>query len=326
MFYSNWQPFATLRLSAIRAPPPPKKKKKPFGTARPRLAQSTIQANLQQTQLNYDLQFIMPLESNGDFRDTRPLNLIGRLGMPHAAPKDWAWKNCHLVKRQRTEVASQMKPKDMVVEELELESLPATSSSSDYFTHHHGPRTKSRLYEQIGSEALAKFMDATIDQVAAANVVFVDTNPLTGECLEAFLLKRSTLTPTTWCKYFAICSDESQLEWLKAHMVENLSGLMNTGSWKIPGVELPAENPPADLMEAAPARPQMQALAYDGKVVVVPTSVVQKFAMNEVRDYDHWFEPNSLLLSPFVTHGVANRVFQTRSNRMKCIPGREEEV
>lgn len=124
------------------------------------LAQQLCLKQLQGARANLDHSFYVPLAQKADMRDSRPLNISGRLALPMDLPDGmggYVWKNASLLRSGRTAEAAQVRNAEMV-QMLEMEDgLPIPSKASDAFSHHNGPQG-ARRYEQYGvAAALANY-------------------------------------------------------------------------------------------------------------------------------------------------------------------------
>lgn len=251
------------------------------------LTQQQCMKLMAQQALNLDRAFFIPLNETSDTRESRPLNLPGRLGVPMVIPeslKSYVWKNCALLKLGRTAPANQLKLNEMVdADTMDADALPPSNKASDALSHHHGPQGPKR-YDQIGCDAASKLLDATVDGLTFPSRgawLLVDLMPNAGEMLEAFLHKRLGTTNPGF--YFGVCGDEAALEWTKLHLVERMALLVTEKKLTIPGLAAPEKEMPTNLKESPPPEPELTLLVKDAETMklTVPQAVMKKWGLHD---------------------------------------------
>lgn len=225
------------------------------------LSQQLALKELQSARVNLDNSFFVPLHDKGDGRDSRPLNLPGRLALPMTGDgPSYAWKSCALLKKGRSEFAEQVANKDMVDDFCGV--LPPVARASDAFSHHHGP-SGSKRFEQAGVDVCCKLLDATVDHLHVASPLgskgawlLLDANPGCGDMLIAFTMKRVTSTLPGF--YFGVAESPESADWVRTLVSEKLSDLVSERLLSLPGFvpgdasmpESLRQQPPADLPSA----------------------------------------------------------------------------
>lgn len=219
------------------------------------LSQQLALKELQSARVNLDSSFFVPLHEKSDGRDSRPLNLPGRvaISMSPADSAAFAWKGCTLLRKGRCEFAQQLANKDMVDD---MGVLPAASRGSDAFSHHHGP-AGSKRFEQPGTDVCLKLLDSTIDGFNSASGLgtkgawlLLDGNVGTGDMMQAFVLKR--VTTSTPGFYFGLCESPEAAEWVLAHVQERLSDLVQEKLLQLPGFTVGESTMPDALRQLPP--------------------------------------------------------------------------
>ena len=235
--------------------------------------------------LNVDRSITVMRGPKPDPRDSRPRDLKGQLLVANTIREDFSnslWKHCSLVKDSRVYETPMLSTGDMlVVEELEEGSLPRQEGGEK---HVSGCPTGSKRYEQIGEKTSKAILDATIDGLKDAPlamvVVIVDVNPVCGGLLEAFVEKRLSSNVSVY--YFGLCQDDTSMEFIREHKINNLTNKLIAGSLTIPGVKI-EKDMPAISAHGVALVPDLKTLVYDkdSGMVFLPTSVGQKWGMSE---------------------------------------------
>ena len=256
------------------------------------MAEQACYKSLAGQQLSFDKSFLVLLRDRQDARDSRPLNLVGRIVVPAVVDErlESCWKSCALLRTMRTEESDQVKPCDMVViEDLDVDTLPANCSGTDLSNHRSNSAPRgAKKWEQLGVDTCTKILDSTIDGAAQTGVVaVVDLHMGTGEMMEAFIIKK--LSSKIQMRYFGIADTAIQTEGIMKARTETLLARVKSGSLSLPGVQFIPEMP-ANLLEDAPPLPELQCLIWNVETerLTVPAELTAKWVAH--RDFGKCFE------------------------------------
>ena len=233
---------------------------------------------LTKAKLNADVQYTIPFSGSTDLRDSRPLTYPGRILVPMTADLNkGAFRHSYIVKWRRTEETQQLPAKDMfIVEDLSDQALP---SDIDHQWIHGAQK-----YAQLGKPALrgliqAIFQDA--DTSGAKTFLVTDLALGVAYSLQAFLdIRKNSNLRMHFC---GICDDMVEYDWVFTHVVKQLAHDIAQGTVKPLSGHTVTTVVPTDLLEEAPAKPQLNVLVLGGKdkdVLQLPTSLIRKYAQD----------------------------------------------
>ena len=173
--------------------------------------QSMVPKPLVQNGCSLDLGFALMYDKKADERDSMPLMYPGRIIAPgQGLKKPNMWLKSMLVRDQRTQLAQQVKPKDMdVVEDLDPLALPEVGD--DY--RHYGINAAER-FAQIGDDGAQKLLQALltgVDDMERSGVIIVDLNPGVGNFFSAMVSCKASFSFPVY--YLGICKNEVHVEW-----------------------------------------------------------------------------------------------------------------
>lgn len=169
-----------------------------------------------------------------DARDqVRPLNYRGRFleGIcSKLKDKDFLWRNAALWRDGRTELATQLRTKEMLVVESTLEDRSGTAigvPEGEEFLF-----GGARKVEQIGQNACEKILSGMMQdlQLTARSAIYIiDLNMSVGNMFEAYAsLKSSWNYPV----FYIGCTDDAQTaEWFQLHKEASIISVKN-GLWQ----------------------------------------------------------------------------------------------
>ena len=110
-------------------------------------------------------------------------------------------------------------------------------------------------------DAIIKLLDASVDKLDSAEAwMCISLHLGAGHDIEAFLLKRSASTMP--CFFWGLADSAAHAEWLRQQGVNSLTSKLQSGKLKLPGVELPVQDVPADLKYTPVALPHLHAIKY----------------------------------------------------------------
>ena len=151
----------------------------------------------------------------------RPLNYRGRIlegAIQKVANKDNFWKNASLIREGRTEPASQVQGKDLVViEHADEEGDLALLDENDRNAIQGGYRV-----EQVGPNACEKLLSGMFSDLALtgrAGVFVVDLNMSVGDMFSAFTNLRGKYNFPVY--YIGATDSAETLEWFQEHKTES---------------------------------------------------------------------------------------------------------
>ena len=172
--------------------------------------QSMIPKPLVQKGCSLDLGFALMYDKKADERDSRPLLYPGRIiTSGQGLKKPNMWLKSMLVREQRTQLAQQVKTKDMdVVEDLDPSALPEVGE--DY---RHGVNAAER-FAHMGDDGAQKLLQALltgVDGMDRSGVIIVDLNPGVGNFFSAMVACKAAFSFPLY--YLGICKNEVHVEW-----------------------------------------------------------------------------------------------------------------
>ena len=200
-------------------------------------------------------------------------------------------RSSKLIKKSRTEEAEQVKTCDMViVEDIDPDTLPSSSTGIDNSTHRNGVLTGARRFEAIGTDACEKMLDSTLDTLMDSPrigaCVVIDTNPTNGDLFDAFVKKKLSMNIPLF--YFGVSPDATFVEFILEHRVAALATECELGILKIPGLNVQSELP-ASRQTPSPAPPAFEVLVYDpeSKNMRIPADAASKWGINSRYSEDY---------------------------------------
>ena len=226
-------------------------------------------------------------KEKADARDSRPLNLWGRILISNQlkSMKECHWRGCFLVRYQKTAECEQIKTADMaLLEEVEVDALPGSASGTDASGRRSSSEvTGGRRHEQLGFDVSAKILDATLDGLTdhpdTTGILVLDLHPVTGDMMEAFIVKK--LAFNIPCFYLSLAPDEAAAESILSMKCESLANRMEEGTVKVPGFRFEKDDPEGQL-ERPPPRPELKILIFDeaSQKVRLPAVEMRKWGMH----------------------------------------------
>ena len=160
-----------------------------------------------------------PNDVQVDARDSlRPLNYRGRIlegAISKVAARDHVFKNSPILRDGRTEVATQVSAKDLLVIETADDTNPDNCLSED------DPIQGGKKVEQIACNACEKILNGMLDGMqitGRASVFVIDLHMTVGNMFEAFVKLRSKFNFPIF--FIGATGDEETLEWFNEHKTE----------------------------------------------------------------------------------------------------------
>ena len=207
--------------------------------------------------LTIDAIFFLQFKEKPDMRDSRPLNYNGRIVLGPTTPDEFVWKPCSLIQKGRTEPATMLHARDMViVENIASDALPASTDGSASTVQ------GAKKFEQIGVDGSLKIMDSVLDGVDFSDgrlaLCWCEMNLTTGFLFDAFVIKRDSMNIPMY--YFSGTDDPVLAEFIIATKTSMLADMHMAGKLAVPGFAKAESDLPDALLMAAPPYPRLNTL------------------------------------------------------------------
>ena len=244
--------------------------------------------------VDVDMQASLLFRSRQDSRDERPLVYPLRICRPCG---NWAesdseediarkakrqkknviskcWQNCQLLTTLRTSEADQVPGMKLkVVEDLTESALP--THTEDKNSVRGGKR-----YEQVGEDAATKVLESLLESDKLSGdtrgFLILDLNVGVGDFFWAYLSRMKAMQCPV--AYLGATPSSVEAEWLQHTMQEELTAKLLAGESPLPGFQARPNEPPAEMLMAAPPPPQLNVCNLHGGTLVVPEAIVKQWA------------------------------------------------
>ena len=233
--------------------------------------------------LNLDRGFAIPLCNRSDERDTRPMQYMGKFTLPMAfepekQPQRYAtgiWSSTALWNKATCEAAPMLKTRDMKTMDVINEEAAPTTTDVDT---HQNPAEKTF---QMGQNAMHKFLQSILTGIKTDGkrkaVLVVDLFSHSTDLARAFVELLPTLqTSAFYYRGFSDCDDEK--EWADDLVQRHIREAFLQEKFTIPGhTPMPTEIP-SEMLEDAPSKPTLHAMAWgEGVYLKLPDPVLRKW-------------------------------------------------
>ena len=245
-----------------------------FGYKRGQLWRTQMASFQMLANKNVDVDWEISLAYDGrhDSRDGRPLHYPVRLLRGMARKDCGAWKNSRLFQVGAVNAGEQTATKYMILEEdMDDASLPG-----------NGVVTQVEKHQQLGDNACMRLLQTCLDGMTVGpreSICVIDVHARHGDFARAFLrLLHANKMPLF---YFGLAHTDVCHDWLTTTIRDHARDLVLDGRLSIPILTVPNEEPPPDIIEASPAKPELTTLVLSTKddmpIVTLPDALETKW-------------------------------------------------
>ena len=233
--------------------------------------------------LNLDRGFSIPLCNRSDERDSRPMQYMGKFTLPMAFDADkqpqrygaGIWSSTALWNKFACEPSPMLKTRDMKT--MDVINEEATPTTTDVDTH----QNPAEKFFQLGEVTMHKFLHSILTGLKTdgkrKGVIIVDLFSHSTDLARAFVELLPTLPSSSfYYRGFTSCDDEK--EWADDLVQRHIRDAFLQGKCNIPGHNpMPAEMP-SEMLEDAPTKPTLHAMAWgEGIHLKLPDHVLRKW-------------------------------------------------
>lgn len=239
------------------------------------LLEQSMLTRLSKHNFEFDHQFAILFKDKSDKRDSRPMTYHGRVIFPAALGSNLksVWATSTLVEDGRTDLVSQLSPKDMlVVEDISDDALPDAAGTESTAESNRYPRGGLKAM-QLGVPAWDSVMSALTSGTKLAEVpaiMFVSLTSGVGDEVNSFL--KMAMRHQTPMHMVVLTESQVSHDWLDSTIRETWKEEIKEKRVVVPG-QLPIETKiPEDEVTAYAEMPPFKVLVVTGKPIKRPGS------------------------------------------------------
>ncbi len=189
-------------------------------------------------------------------------------------------------------------------------------------TEEHGHLCPSEKWAQLGESAIECIFSAALNGLSSQErlvLVIADLNIREGNSLQAYIKKHKSFAVPTY--YFGISPDDVSREFVLEETLDTIAKGWLDNMLMVPGATPPNKEPPSDLLEVAPAKPQLQLLVWGEKKpgqglaqIRVPKEVAQKWSL-----HPQFRETFNAFLEELIEEGALQEDRGGKREREECL-------
>ena len=240
--------------------------------------ENTMMEKLHKNHVMTDTKFAIPLLSRKDTRDKRPLLMDGRVisGVAGINTKS-VWKNVRLQRNQMTSPTPQLPASEMLsIDSLDDDTNPLAGN---------GSVQGAAKWCQLSVETNTEIIGALLDDLPAHHktIIVWDLVPgaggLTTAMVDIMAIHRDVY-------YAALPKDNAHQIFLEQTCMQRVCEKVKNGEMNIPTITIPSSEPPDQVMQQNPVRPQLAVLEWENSsdaAALIPSALYNKW-----KDHEHF--------------------------------------
>ena len=245
------------------------------------LLEQSMLTRLSKHNFAFDNQLAILFKDKSDKRDTRPMTYHGRVIFPAALGSNVksVWATSTLVEAGRTDVVSQLSPKDMLtVEDIADNALPVTLLGTEHDRYPRGGMKAMQLGVPAWDSVMSTLMSGTkLAEVPA--IMFVNLTSGVGDEVHSFL--KMAMHIQTPMHMVLLAESQVSHDWLDSTIRDTWKEEIKEKRVVVPG-QLPIETKiPEDEVTAYAEMPPFKMLVVNGKPIKRPGSAEQGHCLPE---------------------------------------------
>ena len=240
--------------------------------------ENAVLEKLHKNHILTDTKFAIPLQSRRDSRDKRPLVMDGRMiSGNNGIDVKSVWTDCRLQKTQVLKPTPQLAQTEMINSEI-------MDDDNNPLNLMDGKVEGAAKWAQLSIETNTELISALMEDLPPYNKVIValDLVPGPGGFASAavdLMVKHRDLF------YAGIGKDDAHNAFLQQTCTQRICEMVKNGTMSVPTIKIPPSDPPAEVMQQNPVRPQLAALEWenstDGTTALIPSALNSKWNNHE---------------------------------------------